>query len=401
VVGRALPRHSSELTWRDYLALLASRNTTLEEVWQGRLGQARLFPAPTGRHALWAFLEQAPLKPGDEVLLAAYNFHPVVQILVQRGLIPVFVDIEPQTLTLDPDDLPARVSRRSRMVLVTHMFGHPADLTRIGAFCREHGLLLFEDCAHAPGTLHQGAQVGSFGDGALFSFGVYKILNSLGGGMLALSGADADRFAVPGFAARPGLGSRLETLARLVFSVGSTPGMYGLTLHPFLRFCENLLPKLARTLDPSDNDPEYRFDPAGRAPFRPFMAEMLRRQLARLESNVARRRAAAEGIRSCLGQKAESLWLQPDRHGLANASYLGVRLPDAVEGARRCRERGVGCREREYLDCSRLPQFAAWAANCPESTRAEKEILRLPSYPSLSPSDQERVADAVLRALSR
>jgi len=401
VVGRALPRHSSELTWRDYLALLAPRTATLQEAWQGRLGQARLLPTPTGRHALWAFLEQAPLKPGDEVLLAAYNFHPVVQILVQRGLVPVESGPEPQTLTMDPNGLPARVSRRSRMVLVTHMFGHPADLTRIGAFCRDHDLLLFEDCAHAPGTLHQGGQVGSVGEGALFSFGVYKILNSLGGGMLALSGPDADRFAVPDFAVRRGPGSLLEPLTRLMFSIGSTPGLYGRTLHPFLRLCEDRLPRLARTLDPTDNDPAYRFDPAGRAPFRPFMAGMLRRQLARLETNVARRRAAAEGIRSCLGRHAEDLWLEPDHHGRSNASYLGVRLPDAARGARLCRARGVGCREREYLDCSRLPQFAAWAADCPESSRAEREILRIPSYPSLSQPDQERMAHAVLQALHR
>lgn len=399
MVGRALPRHSSELTWRDYLAILAPRVAHLEEAWQGRLGQTRLLPTPTGRHALWAFLEQAPLKPGDEVLLAAYNFPPVVQILVQRGLVPVFVDIEPQTLTLDPDRLPARASQRSRMVLVTHMFGHPADLTRISAFCRDRNLLLFEDCAHAPGTLQRGTQVGSVGDGALFSFGVYKILNSLGGGMLVLSGPDADRFAVPRFSVRSGPGSLVEPLARLLFSIGSTPGLYGWTLHPFLRFCQSRLPSLARTLDPTDNDPEYRFDPAGRAPFRPFMAEMIRRQVSRLEANVAGRRAAAEGIRSRLGKRAEQIWLHPDRHGRSNASYLGVRLPDAAEGARLCRAQGVGCREREYLDCSRLPQFAAWAADCPESTRAEKEILRIPSYPSLSDSDQERIARALLQTL--
>jgi len=399
VVGRALPRHSSELTWRDLLALLAPRPATLEEAWQGNLGPARLVPTPTGRHALWAFLEQAPLKTGDEVLLAAYNFFPVVQILIQRGLVPVFVDIEPQTLTLDADHLPARVSGRSRMVLVTHMFGHPANLTRISAFCRDRSLLLFEDCAHAPGTLHGGVQVGSSGEGALFSFGVYKILNALGGGMLALSGPDAARFQAPRFPTRSGPGSLVEPLARLLFSIGSTPGLYGLTLHPFLGFCERHLPALARTLNPTDNDPRYRFDPSGRAPFRPFMAEMIRRQVARLETNVARRRCAAEGIRSRLGRHAEELWLEPDRHGRSNASYLGVRLPDAAKGASLCRIQGVGCQEREYLDCSRLPQFAAWAADCPESSRAEREILRIPSHPSLSESDQERVARALLRAL--
>ncbi len=398
---RALPRHSSALGPADFLSLVSRRRTDLAQAWAGKLGAARLLPTPTGRHALWWFLEHAGLKAGDGVLLAAYNFYPLVQILVQRGLVPVFVDVEPGTLTMDPGDLADRTTERCRMVLLTHMFGHPADLDRIGAFCRQRGLLLFEDCAHAPGTLHRGAQVGAAGQAALFSFGVYKILNALGGGMLALTGPGSD--GIPDFRCptRQGPGSLLEPILRLLFTLGSTPAAYGLTLGPFLRGCARFAPGLAHTLDPSENDPSYHFQPAGRAPFRPFMAEMVRRQVARLEDNVQRRRDVVQGIRTRLGDAAESLWLTPDRYGRSNASYLGVRLPRAREAAALALARGVGCRLREYLDCSRLPQFAAWAADCPQAQAAEREILRLPSYPGMPPRDQERVARALRDHLDR
>jgi len=391
-MSRPLPRHSSALGLADLLPLVGRCRTTLPQAWAGRLGATRLLPTPTGRHALWWYLEHADLHPGDGVLLAAYNFYPLVQILVQRGLVPVFVDIEPGTLTMDPDDLAARTTERCRMVLLTHMFGHPADLDRIGAFCRQRGLLLFEDCAHAPGTLHHEAQVGAAGQAALFSFGVYKILNALGGGMLALTGPGSDGIPDPCCPTRQGPGSLLEPVLRLLFTLGSTPGAYGWTLGPFLRGCERFAPGLAHTLDPSENDADYRFEPAGRAPFRPFMAEMVSRQVARLEDNVRRRRAVVQGIRTRLGPAAEEVWLTPDRYGRSNASYLGVRLPRAREAEALGQARGVGCRVHEYLDCSRLPQFAAWAADCPQAQAAEHQILRLPSYPGMPPRDQERIA---------
>ena len=395
----ALPRHSSALEPGDFLVPWNRPRGSLEEAFRGALGEARLLPTPTGRHALWWFLEHADLRPGDGVLLAAYNYHPLVQILVQKGLVPVFVDVEPGTLTMDPEDLALRADPRCRMVLVTHMFGHPADLGRIGEFCRERRLLLFEDCAHAPGTLLGGAQVGAAGDASLFSFGVYKILNAFGGGMLALTGPMASR--VPAFScpARTGPGSLLEPLLRVLFSLGSSPAAYGLTLRPFLDLCQRFAPSLSQALDPSGNDPDYRFEPSGRAPFRAFMPELIRRQVQRLERNVQQRREVVQGIRGRLGGQAEEIWLEADRHGRSNASYFGVRLPRAREAAERCQALGIGCKAPEYLDCSRLPQFAAWASSCPHSQEAEDQVLRLPSFPGMAERDQERIAGALRACL--
>jgi dTDP-4-amino-4,6-dideoxygalactose transaminase len=122
---------------------------------------------------------------------------------------------------------------------------------------------------------------------------------------------------------------------------------------------------------------------------------MVRRQVARLERNVEARRAVLRGIRALLGGWAGQVWLDPDRYGRSNASYLGVRVPRAEAAAALCQARGIGCRVREYLDCSRLPQFAAYAAECPHSRAAEQEILRLPGYPGMPHRDQERIAEAL------
>lgn len=394
---KTLPRHSSCFRAGDYLPWLLRSGTDmpLEAIWRPLLGEVRVLPTPTGRHALWWFLEHCPLQAGDGVALAGYNYYPVVQILVDRGLRPRFVDIEPETLCMDPERLEEELDEGCRMVLVTHMFGHPADMARIGEICRRRGLILFEDCAHAVGTRWKDMPVGVLGDGALFSFGVYKAVNAFGGGMLVLRGDAAGGVPGPPPASESPLKALLDPLVRALVTLLMTPGLYGLTLAPFLALCRRHFPRLYHLLDPSDNDPHYRFDPRGRAPFQSFMAEMVRRQVARLEAAVQQRRARAAGLRERLAGVPGVGWLEGDRHGRANASYLGVRLADARAAAAFLERRGVGCRAGEFLDVSRLPQFAPWAASCPQARKAEEEVLRLPSYPCLGEGDLDRIASTL------
>ena len=98
---------------------------------------------------------------------------------------PIFVDVDPKTLCMDKNDLASKITSKSRLVVATHMYGHPANMTAIQAICREEKILLFEDCAHGVGSTHDGRSVGSFGDAALFSFGINKLVSALGGGCLS------------------------------------------------------------------------------------------------------------------------------------------------------------------------------------------------------------------------
>lgn len=399
-----LPKHSSCLDRRDFTAYLGSslRRAPAADgagVWSSHLPERALIPTPTGRHALYYFLENAPLAPGDEVLVAAYNFYIVVRILVQKGLVPVFVDVEPDTLCLDPEDLRRKIGARSRMVLVTHMFGNPANLEAIAAICREHGLLLFEDCAHAVGTRHRGKQVGQAGDGALFSFGVQKLVNSFGGGLLCLEPGLRTGFRQP-----PHRVSRWhsfsDTLGRFCVSLMMTPSLYGATLHPLERLVARLVDRSSRLrqlIDPARNDGAYRFRRDERAPFKPFMLATHEHQLARLEENVARRRRWAALLKRELAGVEEIGFLDEDRHGRSNFSYFGVVVDDPHRTSRVLAENGIGSSPQEYFDCAALDQFADYAADCPHARQVAAHVLRLPSYPTLEPADARRVA-RVLRA---
>jgi CDP-6-deoxy-D-xylo-4-hexulose-3-dehydrase len=110
------------------------------------------------------------LRPGEEVITVAAGFPTTVNPLVQHGLIPVFVDVDPATLNIDVGGLEAAVSSRTRAVVLAHTLGNPFDLAAVSEFCRRHELLLIEDCCDALGASFDGRPVGTFGDLATLSF---------------------------------------------------------------------------------------------------------------------------------------------------------------------------------------------------------------------------------------
>lgn len=412
---RAVTKHTADLRAAEYLAYLRGFASTsqadpeaVRAVWSGLLPDRTLVPTPTGRHALWIFLDLAGLQPGDEVIVAGYNFYVVVRLLIQRGLVPVFADVEPDTLCMDPAVLDGLLTPRTRMVLVTHIFGHPADMAVLAPWCRGHGLLLFEDCAHAVGTIAGssagstagGRQAGLFGDGALFSFGVEKLVNSFGGGLLALRPDLAERTLPPADAV-PWTTSILDHLVRFVYSVATTPTAYRLGLNPSARALRRISPRSEKAVHdffhPSKDDPAYRFRSESRPPFKPFMTKMHAGQLRRLDENIALRRSRIARMREGLSKIPGVRACEMDRHGRANGSYFAVRVPDPRRLYERLADAGIATHPREFLDCASLPQFAEYAADCPVAREAAAHVLRLPSYPSLSDDDADRVVACISR----
>lgn len=137
----------------------------------------------SGTAALHSMFVGAGIVSGDEVICPAYTFYATVTPLFQIGAIPVLSDCTPSG-NLDPKKLERLLTKKTRAVVVTHMWGVPADMDAIVAFCKKHKLLLFEDCSHAHGATYHGKPVGTFGDAAAFSLQGQKIITGGEGGML-------------------------------------------------------------------------------------------------------------------------------------------------------------------------------------------------------------------------
>lgn len=165
----------------------------LENAFKNYLGIKHAFAFNSGRTAFLAILNALKLERGREVLLQAFTCNAVVNPILTAGLKPIFVDIDEKTLNIDIFDLEKKISDQSKIVLVQHTFGQPADLEKILAICQKHNLILIEDCAHSLGASYNNQKLGVFGKAAFFSFGRDKVISSVFGGMAATNDEELAR----------------------------------------------------------------------------------------------------------------------------------------------------------------------------------------------------------------
>src|SRR3954449_8045504 len=128
----------------------------------------------------------AGVGPGDQVIVPSYTFAATAAAVLYCGATPVFAEVVgPHDLSLDPEDVAARITPRTRAVAVVHFAGYAAPVQELRALCDEHGLALVEDAAHAPSATAAGRKLGTWGEAGGFSFFSNKVLPSGEGGLLA------------------------------------------------------------------------------------------------------------------------------------------------------------------------------------------------------------------------
>ena len=173
----------SEQLWRG--TEWDSFTARFEDAFGQWLGRQYVLGLSSGTCADETALAALGLEPGDEVICPAsapiFVSFPVVSI----GCIPVFADVDPRTMIISPEGIEARVTERTRAVIVVHMWGQPAPMDEIMAVAKKHSLKVVEDCAQAFGPIHRGRKVGTIGDVACFSLQQSKHMSSGEGGIFA------------------------------------------------------------------------------------------------------------------------------------------------------------------------------------------------------------------------
>lgn len=143
------------------------------------------FATTSGTASLHAAIVSLALKQGDEILVPALTFIADASVVIQEGLRPVFVDISRDDFNLDPQDVLKKITKRTKAMIVVHLYGQPANLDKLVTIAQKYRLILIEDCAQAIGAKYKNKPVGSFGDIACFSFYQTKNLVCGEGGMIA------------------------------------------------------------------------------------------------------------------------------------------------------------------------------------------------------------------------
>jgi dTDP-4-amino-4,6-dideoxygalactose transaminase len=171
---------SGKLSWAN-----EDQVPALQQEWAGYVGTEHAVAFNSGTAALHAAVAAVGVGPGDEVLVPALTFLASATSVLHHLGVPVFVDVDPVTYTIDPADLERRLTPRTKAIVVVHLHGMPADMEPVLAFARKHGLSVIEDVAQAQGAYYRGRRTGSLGDIAAFSIMAGKNFATAGeGGLL-------------------------------------------------------------------------------------------------------------------------------------------------------------------------------------------------------------------------
>jgi len=142
----------------------------------------------SGTDALHLAIDALGIGEGDEVITTPFTFFATAEAILYTGATPVFVDVQPDTLNIAPEQIAAHVTSRTKAILPVHLFGHPCDMNKILKIAKKHRLKVIEDCAQAFGARLNNQTVGSIGDAGCFSFYPSKNLGGCGdGGMITIN----------------------------------------------------------------------------------------------------------------------------------------------------------------------------------------------------------------------
>lgn len=191
LIGDAEKRAVMDVLDSGQLAM-GSRTEAFEKAFAEYVGAKHAIGVNSGTAALIVALQAHGVGPGDEVITTPFSFIATATSIIACGATPVFVDIDPFDLNLDPNQVEDAITDQTKAVMPVHLYGHPARIDEIQELCEDNGLALVEDAAQAHGAEHAGRRVGTFGTGC-FSFYPTKNMTTGEGGIITTNDDEVAR----------------------------------------------------------------------------------------------------------------------------------------------------------------------------------------------------------------
>jgi dTDP-4-amino-4,6-dideoxygalactose transaminase len=356
-------------TLRSGWLTMGPRTAAFEEAFAQHLGCRHAVAVSSGTAALHLAYRAAGVDSGDEVIVPSFTFVATASAVLYCGARPVFADIvgieEP---SIDPVDVERRITSRTKAVTAVHFAGYPAAVDPLAALCRDRGLTLIEDAAHAPSADMNGRKLGTFGRAGAFSFFSNKVLSVGEGGMVA---TDDDKLA--------------ERVRRL--------RSHGMTSGTWDRHRGH-----ADSYDVVEIGFNYRLDEVHAA------LGLVR--LPRLEREIARRRELTRTYRRRLGRVPDIILPYADEQvGRSSCYVMPVMLadPDRRTHFRRILHDEHGVQTSVLYPA--IHELSAYRKRSPDVSLPRTELasrseVTIPLYPHMSADDQEQVIRGVEDALA-
>jgi len=340
--------------------ILGPEVRAFEEEVAAYLGVKYAIGVASGTDALQLVLLACGVRPGDEVITTPFTFIATAEAIAKCGATPVFVDIDPKTLNIEPANIEPKITENTRAILPVHLYGQPADMGPIVALTKKHNLKVIEDCAQALGARYEGNRAGSLGDAGCLSFFPSKILGAYGdGGMVVTNDA-----------------AIAEEIAMLR-NHGCKEKYY------------HLIPGFNSRLDE-------------------LQAAVLRVKLRYLDEWIGQRRRNA-GLYSQFLTEVEGVeppYVASASYHIFNYYTIRIRNSGGYRDALReyLASRGITTAVYYPLSLHLQPIYGYLGhkpGDFPQSERAQEEVISLPMYPELSGRQIERIADEIKSTISK
>jgi len=154
-----------------------------EEEFRKYIGAGYALAEVNGTAALQAAYFAMDIQPGDEIIMPSYTYWASNIPALAFGAKPVFAEVDPATLNIDPKDIAKKITRKTKAVTIVHWLGLPCEMDEIMNLARKHNILVIEDASHAHGATYKGKKIGAFGDMAAFSFQASKVMPGIEAGI--------------------------------------------------------------------------------------------------------------------------------------------------------------------------------------------------------------------------
>lgn len=361
------------------------------------LGGGHVVQTPMCRTGIYLLIQQL-VEPGQEVIMSPYTIADVINMVLAAGAIPVFADVDRDTCNLSPAALAAAIGPKTGAVLVTHLHGIAADIEAILELCTMYRVTLIEDAAQAFGAEVSNRKLGTFGDGGVFSFGMYKSINSWFGGAVWTDRSDVAVAVKKQLADQPRQTSSM-LLSRLIKGlltdlVTGRPLFALLSRHLFrfgLVHKVRLINRFIETeLDSRRNDvlpPHYLYHARG------AQLQLISDQLQGIEPLNDERRHYARLYWEAL-HKVPGLILAPFSSGNVYSAFP-IQVRDRHGLLSRLLENGCDVAAQHLKNCADLDSFAEFAKDCPNARACAETVILLPTWPGYGESQVRRNIETV------
>jgi dTDP-4-amino-4,6-dideoxygalactose transaminase len=319
---------------------------------------------------------------------------------MKLGLVPVFVDCRIDNYTIDVDLILSKITNRTRAIIVTHIFGQPADMDAIVSIAREKGLKVIEDCAHALGAQYNGKRIGGLGDASIFSFGTGKNLPCFGGGMVTTNdGVLFKKIEMNILLSKPpSLGPVLKKIIETFISYLLTvEPVFTLFTFPIIKVL-NIFDMDIMDFEKKENIPDALVSGLRGLPLRiaNIQAAYGSKQLKDLDSRNCKRIENAKLFNKLLGL-TKSLSLPSMISGQQSVfTYFYINVKQRYLFRKQLLKRGVDTSKKSFIfNCSSHPDFKRHASNSPVAQALEDSLIEIPNNNCLGEYDIRRICNVI------